>query len=90
MSEVLADRRIYSCNDHLDIYNVPIDLWSGPLPARYRDAGPRVVHRDELDVWVAGDVVLGRSGVFPGSATAREGLGLHPHPDLTRPPQHPA
>ncbi len=74
MSEALAGRRIYSCDDHLDIYNVPIDLWSSRLPARYRDVGPRVVRRGELDVWVAGDVVLGRSGVFPGSATAREGV----------------
>ena len=74
MSDPAEAPRIYSCDDHLDIYNVPPDLWSSRLSAKHREAGPRVVRQNDLDIWVAGDAVLGRSGVFPGSATQREGV----------------
>ena len=74
MSDASPGHRIYSCDDHLDIYNVPTDLWSSRLPAKHREAGPRVVRQGDLDVWVMGDVVLGRSGAFPGAATQRAGV----------------
>jgi predicted TIM-barrel fold metal-dependent hydrolase len=63
--------RLYSCDDHLDIYNVPRDLWVRRLPVRLRDAGPHVVERDGLHWWVVGDRTLGISGNFAGVATER-------------------
>ena len=37
--------RLYSCDDHLDLWNLPRDLWEGRLPARLRERGPRVVEQ---------------------------------------------
>src|SRR5256712_9375625 len=31
--------RLYSCDDHLDLWNLPRDLWEGRLPARLRERG---------------------------------------------------
>ena len=38
-----VSHRLYSCDDHLDIYNVPRDLWTRRLPQRLCEAGPHVV-----------------------------------------------
>jgi len=63
--------RIYSCDDHLDIYSLPRDLWSKRLPEKLREAGPRVVERGGRHLWITGDRVLGISGTYPGMATER-------------------
>ena len=34
---------IYSCDDHLDLYAVPPDLWQTRLPHAQAASGPRVV-----------------------------------------------
>ena len=65
-----ADHRIYSCDDHLDIFNVPRDLWASRLPAKYRGLGPRVEERGEHHLWMVGDHVIGPSGNFAGYLTA--------------------
>ena len=39
------DHRIYSCDDHLDLFNVPRSLWQERLPSKYREAGPRLVEK---------------------------------------------
>ncbi len=70
MSDAATDHRIYSCDDHLDIYNLPPDLWTNRLPEKYREAGPRVVERGGNHLWYAGDRMLGPSGRLPGFATA--------------------
>jgi predicted TIM-barrel fold metal-dependent hydrolase len=53
---------IYSCDDHLDLYAVPPDVWESRLPRALVDRGPRVVARDDTPVWVCEDRVMGRSG----------------------------
>src|SRR5438552_318207 len=43
--------RLYSCDDHLDLWNLPRDLWEGRLPARLRERGPRVVEQGGNAWW---------------------------------------
>ena len=42
----MDDSRIYSCDDHLDLYAVPPRLWESRLPKELAERGPRVVTRD--------------------------------------------
>ncbi|GIW41733.1 MAG: amidohydrolase [Candidatus Binatia bacterium] len=53
---------LYSCDDHLDIWTLPKDLWQSRLPSRLRDRGPRVEERDGYEWWVCDGDVLGPSG----------------------------
>jgi predicted TIM-barrel fold metal-dependent hydrolase len=62
--------RIYSCDDHLDIFSAPRDLWSARLPAKYRERGPLVEERGGHAVWRVGDAILGISGSMEGVPTA--------------------
>ncbi len=72
MSEAAASEHlIYSCDDHLDIYHLPTDLWTNRLPEKYRELGPKVVERDGKKWWMAGEHNLGLSGSYPGVATSR-------------------
>jgi uncharacterized protein len=69
--------RIYSCDDHLDIWNLPRDLWARHLPAKYRERGPKVVTQDDNHFWIADGSMLGPSGIkgLGGySATLRAGI----------------
>jgi uncharacterized protein len=69
---------LYSCDDHIDLWALPPDLWTSRLPASRRADGPRVVDRNGLPTWVVGDRVLGVSGQptsGANSALARAGLG---------------
>ena len=70
------DHRIYSCDDHLDIYNLPRDLWTERLPEKYREAGPHVEERGGMHLWFAGDRVMGPSGSLPGIDTAIDRAGV--------------
>jgi predicted TIM-barrel fold metal-dependent hydrolase len=63
--------RIDSCDDHLDIYHLPPTLWSDRLPAKYKEAGPRVTERDGMKLWTIGDNTLGVSGKIDAYATSR-------------------
>jgi uncharacterized protein len=68
---------LYSCDDHLDMWALPPDLWTSRLPAKLRDDGPRVVDRGGRPTWVVGDHVLGVSGEptsGANSALGRAGL----------------
>src|SRR5262249_11051856 len=77
-------QRIISCDDHMDISALPPDLWTARLPARWRDAGPRVAERDGGRFWMVGDAPLWRSGGVDArlpNAIARAGIvdgGLPP------------
>lgn len=64
------DYKIYSCDDHLDIYNVPRDLWTRRLPRKLHDVGPHVEKRGDFQLWFAGDQMMGPSGKIPGYDTA--------------------
>ena len=41
-----VDDRIYSCDDHLDLWVLPRDLWEDRLPKHLRERGPRVVQQE--------------------------------------------
>src|SRR6185436_3296668 len=45
------DWRLFSCDDHLDMWNLPANLWEGRLPARLRERGPRVVEQGAANWW---------------------------------------
>ena len=69
--------RLYSCDDHLDLWNLPTDLWQKRLAEKHRSRGPRVVTRDDNEVWIADGGVLGPSGsklLGEYSATRRAGI----------------
>ena len=66
----MTESRIYSCDDHLDIFSVPPDLWSARLPVRYGEIGPRVVERNGMSLWMVGDQAFGMSGSMEGVPTA--------------------
>ena len=77
----MAEHLIYSCDDHLDIYHLPAELWTERLPAKYREVGPRVIERKGQHFWMAGKDMLGISGAYPGLATSR----FHEDDDGLRP-----
>jgi len=62
---------VYSCDDHLDLYAVPPELWQSRLPRADAERGPRVVTRDGERVWLCDDQVIGRSGRSAGGAVAK-------------------
>ena len=62
---------VYSCDDHLDLYAVPPDVWESRLPRALAERGPRVVDRDGKSVWVCEDRVIGRSGMSMTSEAAK-------------------
>lgn len=69
--------RIYSCDDHLDLWTLPRDLWQGRLPASLRDRAPKVVDTPTVDLWMCDDTPLGPSGgkMMSGySAITRAGI----------------
>jgi len=64
----MADRLI-SCDDHMDLGQLPADLWERRLPAALRDRAPRIEERDGQAVWMCD----GRSGAA-GSVSRRPPL----------------
>jgi uncharacterized protein len=63
---------IYSCDDHLDLYAVPPELWESRLPREQVESGPRVVTRDGKPVWVCEDRLMARSGISQKSDIAKK------------------
>jgi len=80
--------RLYSCDDHLDLWNLPKDVWTDRLPARFRERGPHVVEQgDGTGWWNCDGSVIGAYGLASPmlkgySATSRvpgiEDNGLRP------------
>ncbi|MCH2173016.1 amidohydrolase [Myxococcota bacterium] len=66
----MENHQLYSCDDHLDLPNVPRDLWTNRLPSRMHELGPHVVERDGKHVWMAGGKMLGVSGKMEAHLTA--------------------
>lgn len=66
----MIEHRIYSCDDHLDIYNLPRDLWTRRLPAKHHEAAPHVVEKNGVHVWLAGSRFMGPSGRSAGIQNA--------------------
>ena len=51
--------KLISCDDHLDLGQLPADLWMMRLPASLRDRAPHIEERDGLAVWVCDGKVWG-------------------------------
>ena len=70
-----VDYRFISCDDHLDLNNLPADLWTSRLPAKFRDRAPHIERRDGRAVWVCDGKVWGNwSGRFEGQIPVRPKL----------------
>ena len=67
-----AGTGVYSCDDHLDMYAVPPQVWESRLARDHAERGPRVVARDGKSVWVCEDRVIARSGLSVKSETAKK------------------
>ena len=71
----MATHRLYSCDDHLDLWNLPRDLWTDRLPARLRARAPRVVEQGSSGWWTCDDAVIGPFRLASGySAISRAGI----------------
>lgn len=69
--------RLYSCDDHLDLWNLPRDLWKGRLPKRFADRGPQVNEQGDTAWWTCDGAILGPFGtklVKDFSAITRAGI----------------
>jgi uncharacterized protein len=54
--------QLISCDDHMDLGQLPADLWLERLPAALRDRAPRIEERDGQAVWVCDSKVWGTWG----------------------------
>jgi predicted TIM-barrel fold metal-dependent hydrolase len=72
----MITHRLYSCDDHLDLWNLPGDLWVDRLPARLRARGPRVVDQGASGAWwTCDDAVMSPYRIGSGySAIQRAGI----------------
>ena len=71
--------RLYSCDDHLDLWNLPKDVWQERLPLRLRERGPRVVEQGESAWWTCDSSIMGMYGLTGAftkgySAISRAGI----------------
>ena len=63
---------LISCDDHMDLGQLPADLWLTRLPAALRDRAPRIEERDGQAVWICDGKVWGSwSGKQTTSGAAR-------------------
>lgn len=85
-----VDWPLYSCDDHLDLWALPPDLWTSRLPAAMHERAPRVVEADGVARWVIDGTVAGVSGLptsGANSALGRAGLahdGFRPSDPVKR------
>ena len=56
---------LISCDDHMDLGQLPADLWTTRLPVTLRDRAPRVAERDGQAVWICDGKVWGSWGGKP-------------------------
>ena len=71
-----ADERIFSCDDHIDLWALPPDLWQSRMPAGLRDGAPHVVDAGPMKLWKAGNKILGPSGLTQASYSAITRAGI--------------
>jgi predicted TIM-barrel fold metal-dependent hydrolase len=63
---------LISCDDHMDLGQLPADLWETRLPVALRDRSPHVEERDGQAVWICDGKVWGRwDGKPPATGSAR-------------------
>ena len=51
---------LISCDDHMDLQQLPADLWTTRLPAEFRDRAPHIDERDGQSMWMCDGKVWGR------------------------------
>jgi predicted TIM-barrel fold metal-dependent hydrolase len=56
---------LISCDDHMDLGQLPADLWTTRLPASLRDRAPHIEERDGQAVWICDGKVWGTWGGKP-------------------------
>ena len=56
---------LISSDDHMDLGQLPADLWTTRLPAALRDCAPYIAERDGQAVWICDDKVWGTWGGKP-------------------------
>jgi predicted TIM-barrel fold metal-dependent hydrolase len=61
---------LISCDDHMDLGQLPPDLWTTRLPRALRDRAPYVTERDGQALWICDDKVWGRWDGKPPRDTA--------------------
>ena len=49
------DHKLISCDDHLDLNQLPADLWTSGLPAEFRDRAPHIEDVGGRAMWVCDD-----------------------------------
>jgi uncharacterized protein len=57
--EKIVTPDLISCDDHMDLGQLPPDLWTTRLPAELRDRAPHIEERDGQAVWVCDGMVWG-------------------------------
>src|SRR2546426_12803553 len=63
--------RLISCDDHMDLSQLPADLWTTRLSASLLDRAPHVEERDGQAVWVGDGKIWGRwDGKPPATGSA--------------------
>ena len=71
----MITHRLYSCDDHLDLWNLPRDLWVDRLPARLCERGPRVADQGGGAWWTCDGAVMSPYRLATGySAIQRAGI----------------
>ena len=51
--------QLISCDDHMDLGQLPEDLWIKRLPPALRDRAPHIEERDGQAVWICDGKVWG-------------------------------
>ena len=54
------DHKLISCDDHLDMNQLPADLWTSRMPAAFKDRAPHVEEVDGAGVWMCNGENWGR------------------------------
>ena len=63
---------LISCDDHMDLSQLPADLWTTRLPAGLRDRAPHIEERDGQAMWICDGKVWGRwDGKPPATGNQR-------------------
>lgn len=66
---------IFSTDDHVV---EPPHVWQDRLPAKYREAGPKVIRDDQGEAWVFEDIRIPGSGLGASAGRGIEGMSRDP------------
>ncbi len=72
----MDNKRIYSCDDHIDLWHLPPDLWTARMATGLHAQIPHVIAKKTGDAWMAGERFLGPSRMARPeySAISRAGI----------------